>query len=258
MNNFLITVVTITFNNHSELMDTVESLKGIKGIQHLVINGGSSEETLKFLSTYAGKSVSEKDSGISDAFNKGILYADGDAIVFLNSGDKLIEKSYYERAAAILVEHNDIDYVHADIEFIDMIAGKLVLKAQGPLPKMPFTHPSIVTRKQVFERIGGFDTKYRSAMDLDWAYRLNHFGAKGHYIPEPVVEMDGRGISSAKPMLGFQEKFGIIRQWHGYHWKEMLILIYWYLKLKFRLLLEKLGLQNVISGYRKKKYLYSK
>lgn len=251
----MISVVTITFNNYSELMDTVESLKDQSEIQHVVINGGKSEETLKFLKNYSGKSLSEKDFGISDAFNKGLRESDGDAVVYLNSGDKLIDPHYYREAASLLEKDPTIDFVHAEIHFLDTIAGKLLLKPGDKLPSMPFLHPTLIVRKSIFEKIGGFDLNWRSGMDLDFVYRLLKNGSRGHYISRPVVEMDGRGISSAKPFLGFWEKVAIVRKNRDFRPYTLITLLKTFLKLSLRVFLSKMGLENVISSYRKKKYL---
>lgn len=78
----MISIITITFNNYSELRTTLDSLKDISNIESIVVNGGSCEKTREFLKNYPGKSVSEKDNGISDAFNKGLRIASGDAILF--------------------------------------------------------------------------------------------------------------------------------------------------------------------------------
>ncbi len=78
----MISIVTITFNDYEGLIKTVESLRGVEDIEHIVVNGGPCEKTRKFLENYPGKSVSEKDRGISDAFNKGIRLSTGDSILF--------------------------------------------------------------------------------------------------------------------------------------------------------------------------------
>ncbi len=68
----MVSIVTITFNDYEGLIKTVESLRGKEDIEHIVVNGGQCVKTSKFLQNYPGKSVSEMDRGISDAFNKDI------------------------------------------------------------------------------------------------------------------------------------------------------------------------------------------
>ena len=98
MNNIsLLSIVTITFNNYIELLKTVHSVNDIKNCEHIIINGGRCQKTLNFLKNYCGKSFSEPDQGISDAFNKGIKNSKGNAVMMLNSGDVLLDRSYPEK-----------------------------------------------------------------------------------------------------------------------------------------------------------------
>ena len=71
-NTFLLSIVTITFNNFEDLMHTIESVRDLEHCEHIIINGGNCLKTLAYLKNFSGISVSEPDQGISDAFNKGI------------------------------------------------------------------------------------------------------------------------------------------------------------------------------------------
>jgi glycosyltransferase involved in cell wall biosynthesis len=66
----MISVVTITFNNLSELRTTLESLKDISEVESVVINGGTEKEALSYLASHSGMVVNEQDQGISDALIK--------------------------------------------------------------------------------------------------------------------------------------------------------------------------------------------
>ncbi|NDG86251.1 MAG: glycosyltransferase, partial [Proteobacteria bacterium] len=187
----MISVVTITYNNFSELKATLDSLTGVEGIESVVVNGGSCPSTLEFLSRWKGKSISEKDRGISDAFNKGWRNSSGDAVAFLNSGDVLIEPSYYHKAQEVLDRNPDIDFVYADIRFKDAFSGVRRMRPRGAGLRdtgkgMAFPHPSIVARRSVFDKIGGFSEEYRIAMDFDWAVRLLATGHSGIHLPLEV------------------------------------------------------------------------
>ena len=83
-NSKILSIISITLNNFEELLNTVESVRGIDDCEHIIINGGSCPQTSEFLQGYSGKTVSEPDLGISDAFNKGIRYSQGEAVIMLN------------------------------------------------------------------------------------------------------------------------------------------------------------------------------
>jgi len=189
----MLSVVTITFNNFEELEKTVASVQGLQ-IEHIIINGGKCERTKDYLSKFEGISVSESDQGISDAFNKGIRMSTGKGIVFLNSGDLLIDKNYFTWEEKTLEE---VDFVYSDVHFEDEIAGKLRIKPSGkPLGRgMPFPHQTMIVRRELFTELGAFDLGYKRAMCFEFACRLIRAGKSSRYYPEPTVLQDGTGIS---------------------------------------------------------------
>jgi GT2 family glycosyltransferase len=220
----VISVVTITYNNYKELVSTLESIKGVENIESVVINGGSSVDSFELLKSHAGVVVNEKDEGISDAFNKGWRHSKGDAVAFLNSGDQLIDREYYSWANRVLMEDPTIAFTYSDIVFVDAMSGEMVMKARGrsreDLGKgMPFPHPSMVVRREIFDQIGGFSKKFKIAMDFDFVVRLLVAGHRGAYYPHATVKMDGAGVSTAKEFEGIQECKNSLMQHSEFHGK---------------------------------------
>ncbi len=192
----MISVVTITYNNFSELKKTVESLAPVRDrIEHIVVNGGQCERTKEYLRQYGCKSISEPDRGISDAFNKGVRMATGSGVVFLNSGDVLIHPEYLEWAESHLTSK---DFTFSDILFDDAVGGVVRLRPHGQSlgRGMPYPHPSLVVKRQVFDFIGGFLENFRMAMDYEFVCRMENAKLEGIYYGQPVVLMDGTGVST--------------------------------------------------------------
>jgi len=209
-NSGLLSIITITFNNFEELLNTVESLRDLDDFEHIIINGGSCPQTSEFLKGYSGKTVSEPDFGISDAFNKGIKYSQGEAVLMLNSGDLLIDKTYPKKTINILHEHPEIDFIHADLIFEDSLIGPYImrpLRTQNNLHPnigrgMPYRHQSMVVRKSIYDKVGLFNLEYICS-DYDWVCRWELISktsnGKAYYLRgDPVVKMDGAGISSVQ------------------------------------------------------------
>ena len=92
-NTFLLSIVTITFNNFEDLLHTIESVRDLENCEHIIINGGNCLKTLEYLKNFSGISVSEPDQGISDAFNKGNRLSSADSKIMLNSGDIILERT---------------------------------------------------------------------------------------------------------------------------------------------------------------------
>ena len=221
-NRIFLTIVTITKNNFEDLLRTVESVRDLDGCEHIIINGGNCPRTIEFLQGYSGKSISEPDQGIADAFNKGIQHSNGDAIIMLNSGDTLIDQNYPARASQILDQYPDIDFVHADLIFEDKLIGPYVMRPLRSMNSlypnigrgMPYRHQSMVVRKKVYDRVGLFDMEY-ICCDYDWVCRwemgLKNSKGKAYYLQgNPVIIMDGGGISSRNESQVILEAFQII------------------------------------------------
>jgi glycosyltransferase involved in cell wall biosynthesis len=214
----LLSIITLTYNNLDDLRKTVSTLPAISNIESLIINGGSDKETFQFLETYKGVVINEKDEGISDAFNKGITNSSGDYIMFLNGGDELLDDRYPDNAAEILDNKSEYSFVHSNMVFVDKSGIELYVR---PSLKnigrgMPYLHPTMIVRKTVFEKIGGFNKKFKISMDYDWVVRLEKEGFKGYHMDqEAPVRMDGSGKSVTEEGEAIKECYRILRE-NGY------------------------------------------
>ncbi|MDC0255797.1 glycosyltransferase [Bacteriovoracales bacterium] len=253
----MLSVITITYNNFEELKETIKSLGSFKNMESIIVNGGQCQKTKKFLKGYNGITISEPDKGISDAFNKGVEAATGKYIVFLNSGDKLIDKNYYSNAIEVFSNDPNIDYIYADVNFEHSIHGLIrVYPKFPPNGKMPFMHLSLITRKEIFRDIGDFDLNFKIAMDFDWVYRMISRNYKGFYYRKaPVVYMNGEGISSNNAIQGLKERIKALRKNKMLSLKEGAYLGNLWLKSIARNILAYIGLlsfyDKIRSKYRK-------
>lgn len=211
----MISIVTITYNDFSGLKKTLSSIPEYNFIESVVINGGTDNATSEYLKSYKGKVISEQDEGIADAFNKGILNSSGDAIIFLNSGDELIETSYLKEADEILNKNKEIDFIHSNLILIDSIGTELYMKpsfcnlGRG----LPYLHPTMIVRKSVFDQIGLFNKNYKIAMDFDFIVRLEQKGYKGFYLNDKaMVKMEGTGRSVEQEFDGIKECYKSLKQ----------------------------------------------
>jgi glycosyltransferase involved in cell wall biosynthesis len=203
-----LSIITITYNNPDELTQTLKSVPDYSFIEQVVVNGGSSKETPDILKNLKGISINEKDTGIADAFNKGTIRSTGDALMYLNSGDTIINPGYLKKGMDILNKNKDISFVHSNILFIDELGGELLVKP--PLKNagrgMKYLHPSMIIKREVFNNVGGFDTSYKIAMDFDFILKAEKQGCKGYYVnEEPAVKMPGGGRSQEREYQAIKE-----------------------------------------------------
>jgi GT2 family glycosyltransferase len=200
-----ISIVTITFNNFDELVKTLDSTENVD-CERIVINGGSCQKTNTFLAERKDLiSLSERDQGISDAFNKGIQLATKKAIWFLNSGDVCLDKSFITFADKMIPA---FDFVYSPIVFDDPEVGQFIM---NPIPDrplglgIPYLHPGFIVSSRVFREVGLFDLNFKLAMDYELMCRMQKHEYKGQLFTVPSVLMDGSGVSKQKPFKGHIE-----------------------------------------------------
>lgn len=202
-----ISIITITYNSASSLQRALDSVQSqtYKDIEHVIIDGASTDGTRKLIEAYAKqhknvKWVSEKDNGIYDAINKGIRLATGDVIGFLHSDDMFYSVDSIGQIAAAF-EQNQADVVYGDLQY--MRGNKVVRrwKSNAFNPRalkygwMP-PHPTVYVRREVYQQVGEYDSWFRISADYDMILRIFTAGYNTHYIPEVLVCMETGGASN--------------------------------------------------------------
>ena len=203
-------MITACYNSAATLERALASVaaQDWPHIEHIVIDGGSIDETSDILERNRGRLaqiVSEPDSGIYDAMNKGLTRATGDVIAFLNADDCYANPQVLSRVAHVMSE-GELDAVLGDVTFFRSDAPDVVVRryhssrfsparlAWGWMP----AHPGLLLRKAVYDRVGLFDTSYRIAGDFEFIVRTFHGeNLRYEHIPEVLVRMQTGGISTA-------------------------------------------------------------
>ena len=253
----MLSVITITYNNLPELKKTLNSLPDFNIIESAVINGGINDDTIEFLKSYKGIVVTEKDEGISDAFNKGIAYSTGDYIMFLNSGDELLDEEYLKKASGILDNNPDYSFVHSNLLFVDKDGTELFLRPRlkNVGRGMPYLHPTMIVRREVFSKIGGFKEEIKIAMDYDWIVRLVKEKFKGYYLDQDApVKMDGSGKSVVREGEALKECYDILKANDYLNFENLTGFIIRYFLYLGRYLMNSSGLDKILMFLKKIKH----
>lgn len=213
----VLSIVTVNFNGCNDLVKTIESIRSqtFKDFEYLIIDGGSTDDSKKVIeenSDIIDSWVSEKDKGIYDAMNKGIAAATGQYILFLNSGDVLIDTDVLAQVVPAL--DGQYDMVYGDI-LLDR--GNKIERISYP-DQLDFTflfekvicHQAQFIKREVFSRVGPYDTGYKLAADwIHFVKCVTQGGCTYRHLPIPVIQFD-LGGASAKPAnqdLIWQERF---------------------------------------------------
>ena len=201
----VVSIVTVALNAARTLERTIASVQAqtFHSVEHVLVDGGSTDGTLDIIRRMARPQdywISEKDRGISDAFNKGVAMARGRYILILNADDWLSPEQIGHSIAAL--EKSGADFVFGDLIFYE---GERALFRYGGDPtyakvirrRWPSVgHPTLLAARGCFERVGLFDPIYRNAMDYDWLLRVHCAGARGVYCPDVVGHMTHDGVSN--------------------------------------------------------------
>jgi glycosyltransferase involved in cell wall biosynthesis len=211
----LLTIVTVSFNAERALSRTIQSVmeQTYRNIEYVIIDGGSTDGTVGIIREWEHVLSywhSAKDRGISDAFNLGIAAAQGTYVAFVNSDDWM-SKNQAEAAIAAL-QRTGAAFCFGRLALHDQ-DGKLKYYMDGKEQywtdirwRMPhINHPTVVMRRDAYERLGGFALNRRIAMDYDLHLRAELAGLRGTYVPEIVGHMSEGGVCHAQWDVGLRE-----------------------------------------------------
>ena len=217
----LITVITVVFNGAETLEQTIQSViqQTYNNIEHIIIDGGSTDKTLAILQKYDHKIaywLSEQDSGIYDAMNKGILLARGDYIGMLNSDDFFSDPIALE-VIATNIRLANVDAVFSRLDIVDPINLDRVLRRYrvsnfsslmlriGIMPP----HPTFYCKKSCYENAGLYLTNFRIAADFEMLVRLlTKHHITWRFIDKTTIKMRSGGVSNS----GIKSKWVVNRE----------------------------------------------
>ena len=203
-----LSIITVNRNNAGGLERTLQSTlgaqSGFNDYEQIVVDGASSDGSVSVLDGFRGhprlsKTVSEPDGGIYEAMNKGARMASGDWLLFLNSGDLLVEN--------VLARVFSLPF-HAEIAYGDLFIGHA---PEAPIRTYPdaeeispvyflhsyLPHPASFISSALFRRIGGYDERFRIAADTDFFLSAVRDGARLFHLPFPVARYDMGGVSNS-------------------------------------------------------------
>jgi glycosyltransferase involved in cell wall biosynthesis len=210
-----LSIVTICLNASATIERTIASVAAAEGppLEYVVVDGGSTDGTIEIVRGAAAagrvtRFVSEKDEGISDAFNKGIRLSTGDVVGIINADDRYLPGALQAVADA---------YRGVAADFV--LYGNMIRERDGlarrvrprPLPALwkyvdsPFDHPTVFVPRSVYARVGGYRTAYRYAMDYDFYLRALAAGVPFRHLERDLAAFAATGRSASDPRACHRE-----------------------------------------------------
>jgi glycosyltransferase involved in cell wall biosynthesis len=205
MNNPKISIITVNLNNAAGLDKTILSVakQNYSDLEYIIIDGGSTDDSNDVINRN-GKvisySISEKDKGIYNAMNKGIVKATGEYLLFLNSGDTLINENSLQR---LTDQGKNADIIYGDIKMSENSKSREVIFPQSLSFKFFFInslpHPCTLIRKELFNVIGYYREDFKIASD--WAFfvlAICKYNCSYQHVNETIADFVLGGVSSTQ------------------------------------------------------------
>ncbi len=237
----LITVVTPTWNGIDYLAACIASVKRNRGadftVDHVVVDGGSTDDTVALARAEGLRVIEGKDDGIFDAINKGSFDSRGELLGFLGADDVMLEGAL--DAVARTYRTSGRRWVVGGIRWIDDAdrplgdlaapPGWMSARMQACLGWNPIMHMSTYLSRDLFEELGGFDIGFRDASDYDLFLRARSMAPYAR-IDRPltcfrrtgennsVVHADRSAAESARVLA----RFGPEKAWEQTLWQHAL------------------------------------
>jgi len=208
----LVSVITVTYNASKFILDCIASVKAqsYPHIEHLVIDGGSTDGTIDLIKNQVDFWVSEPDKGIYDAMNKSMKYAKGNWLLFLGADDRLLPG--FSEMCLQLKDFNTVYYGDSKINN-DVFGGEFTAYR---LAKFNICHQSILYPKTIFEHYH-YNLKYKVRADHDLNIRcFADPSIRFQYYPIFIAKFAEGGFSSVfedKPF--FNDSGEIIKKAFG-------------------------------------------
>lgn len=204
----LISIITIVYNGEKFIEKCIQSVlaQSYTNIEYIIIDGGSTDHTVDIIKRYADSVttwISEKDKGISDAFNKGLKLAKGEVIGIINADD-WYEQYTVEKVAQVM---GGFDIVYGDLKLWKNDKVDFVLRGNHAylVKEMTVNHPTVFVKRECYEKFGLFSMEYKCAMDYDLLLRFKVNHCRFGYIPAVLANMRWEGLSDTQWLLGCKE-----------------------------------------------------
>ena len=220
----VLSVITIVYNNVSHIERTIRSVlnQDYPNIEYIIVDGGSTDGTLHVIEQFKSQIaviISEKDKGIYDAMNKGMLFATGDYLLFMNSGDEIFAKDTVQN---VFNSWPNADIYYGETEMIDA-SGNSLGRRRHKAPKtfnwrsfkygMSISHQAIYVKRSIAKP---YNMHYQLSADIDWiltaAKKANTIINTRQYVAKYLIG----GMSKKRHLQSLKERFHIFSQHYGW------------------------------------------
>ena len=223
-----VSIITACYNREKTIFTAIESVRSqtYKNIEYIVVDGLSADKSMEIIKSNSDNIdiiISEKDTGIYNALNKGIINSTGDIIGLLHSDDFFYENKTLEKIVEIF-ETTDADVVYANGMYVDEndVSKVKRIYRSNTLKKIYFyfgwipLHTTIYVKKEIFEKYGLYKENFKIASDYEISLRwFTNNAIKKVFFDEWVVKMrlGGKSTDFKQQKVKSSEDLRIIYQY---------------------------------------------
>lgn len=256
----IISIIVVSLNTKKKFLKTIKSIQQqiYKNYEIVIVDGNSTDGTVKEIKKLKKnkiKSIIQKDKGIYDAMNKGILKCSGEWALFLNSGDTLLNKSVLKNILDKKIDNYDIifgDTIIAGNYFNYKVRAK---KFSKQTIIMPFCHQSTIVKLRHLKN-NKFNLDYKLSSDFN--FFLNSYNKKLKFLKcnRTISKVEASGISDNNRQKVFTENINIFLKKNLYFkvLRLFCLKLFEYLKSLIKLLLPDRFIKNILMIKYKKNF----
>tara|TARA_B100000902_G_scaffold397443_1_gene461253 strand:+ start:931 stop:2409 length:1479 start_codon:yes stop_codon:yes gene_type:complete len=204
-----LSIITVCFNSEKTISDTINSVNSqtYKNIEHIFVDGGSTDKTLTLIKNNPNKKkkvLVRKKSSIYKAMNEGIKEASGSVIQILNSDDVFYSNTTIEKVISEINKNPNFDLYLGNVVYFSLnnfykvkryfVANKnkIFNLIYGEMPP----HPASFIKKDVYKKLGLYDTRFKIASDFDYFFRtIVVHKKKFKILNQDIIKMREGGAS---------------------------------------------------------------
>lgn len=201
----LLSIITINLNNADGLRRTLRSIAPLRSaeVEHIVIDGQSTDHSGDvILEETSGRpfvrTLSERDTGIYNAMNKGLALAQGRYVAYINSGDEAIPAAYAKYIQLIAQHDSDVFYAKTLVRPLDDSPVFTHERHPDKLYRDTLPHLTCAVRASLLRRLQGFDEGYRICADRDLMIRVHQAKASFRFHEDTISIFELGGVSSGQ------------------------------------------------------------
>ena len=188
-----LSVIIPVFNGQAYLADALRSVasQSVGEIEVIVVDDGSTDATCEVVKEFSDsriRYIRQEKAGAAAARNRGVDLANGPLLAFLDADDIWVEDKLLLQINSLLRNDGEMIFAHGE----EFISPDRLQKLGGQLEPHPGAHPfiyasTLLMRREDFQKVGGFDTRWRTGEFVEWYARAIDHGLKAHVLPQVLV-----------------------------------------------------------------------